>query len=215
MSVAARPSGRLSGSSRTSASHRCSRRRGAVQRASWQPATCSSTREQQGRPEAGDLEVSPGRQARGRGEAARLVPVVDETGLQRRQDSSDEAQLAAAAEAAAAAVHERLLQRLRLADMTAVMSKAQPELVAIALGERCSAAAGNRACCCICMWVGGGAAPVRLVPLPEDPVVHPHLATHPPARAQHPPTTPPHRCSVPGARPAGPVAAGGVHISER
>lgn len=142
MSVAARPSGRLSGSS---ASDHCSRRRGAVQRASRRPATCSSTREQQGRPEAGDLEVSPGRQARGRGEAARLVPVVDETGLQQRQDSSDDAQLAAAAEAAAAAVHQRLLRRLRLADMTAVMSKAQPELVAIALGEPCLQAAGGTA----------------------------------------------------------------------
>lgn len=83
--------------------------------------------------EAGDLELPP--QERGRGETRRLVPVVDETGLQRRQDSSDDTQLAAVAEAAAAAVHQRLLRRLRLADMTAVMSKTQPELVAIALGE--------------------------------------------------------------------------------
>lgn len=132
MNVACRPYGRAT----PTTSHGCSRRRSGAQQASRRSSTRSRARpaREQQEPEADELDVSL-RQERGRGEAARLVPVVDETGLQRRQDSSDEAQLAAAA--AAAAVHRRLLRRLRLADMTAMMGKAQPELVAIALGEQC------------------------------------------------------------------------------
>lgn len=130
MYVAARPCARPTGGTRSS-SHCGGRRRSALQPGS---RSRDSARAQQER-EDGDLDLPRGLQ-RGSDEAARLVPVVDETGLQQRQDSTGDRQLAAAAEAAADAVHRRLLQQQRLADMTAVLSKAQPELVAIALGER-------------------------------------------------------------------------------
>ena len=191
MNVAAVPSGRTTGGARFS-SHSGGRRRCALQSSSFRNR--HSARAQRER-EDGSLE---GALQRGSGEAARLVPVVDETGLQQRQDSTGDRQLAAAAEAAADAVHRRLLQRQRLADMTAVMSKAQPELVAIALGERQGRGASRWCACSLAL-----------------PRACPPWVPPPPAAAQ--PFLPPRAAacrSLPGARPAGPVPPGGVHLPQ-